>query len=85
MKLRHKIIRAYLLEMSPERALDYLHSFHLPKDEELYIIEREINRKSIVKIADDHNTSERAVGEARKRAFGKIADAIDFRNEKSRG
>lgn len=71
--------------MSPERALDYLHSFHLPKDEELYIVEHEINKKSIVKIADDNNTCERRVGEVRKRAFQKIADAIDFREEKSRG
>lgn len=71
--------------MSRERAMYYISGFRLLPDEERYIIEREVNGHSIVKIALDNHTTVRTVQSVRKRAFGKIADAIDFRNEKSRG
>lgn len=63
----------------------YISGFRLLPDEERYIIDREVNGHSVVQIALDNHVSVRAVQDVRKRAFGKIADAIDFRNEKSRG
>lgn len=71
--------------MSRERAMYYISGFRLLPDEERYIIEREVNGHSVVQIALENSTSVRAVQSVRKRAFQKIADAIAFREEKSRG
>lgn len=78
-------IRACLEKMAPEHALDYLNSFHLPEIEERFIVQREIEKKTIIQIANENHTTREVVNRTRSSAFRKIADAIDYRNEKSWG
>lgn len=69
--------------MCKERALDFIKAFNLPKDEETYIIEREVEKKSLVEIARDHHVTIEVVRDRRRAGFLRIADAISYRKEKS--
>lgn len=79
---RNKCIRAQISVMCRERALDYINAFHLPEDEKLYIIEREVDGKSLVEIAREHHTTVEVVRDRRRAGFSRIADAIAYRGEK---
>ena len=78
MNEKARMIRALLSEMSPKRAIEYVKAFELPQDEELYIIERDIHKKSIVKIADENHTSTETVWRRRQSAYKKIAQDMDI-------
>ena len=57
MNSQHRAIRVLLQEMGPRRAENYIQAFDLRDDESMYIIEREVRRKSIQQIASAHNVS----------------------------
>ena len=78
----HKAIRAQLAVMCQERAIDYLKAFHLPEDEENYIIDRELKKMSIIAIAEKYHVSKEIVINRRQSGFARIADAINYAKEK---
>lgn len=82
MDSRNRAIRALIREMSPWRAEDYIRAFRLPERETVCLIERDVNDLSYAQICDKYGFSPETVKEARRRAYGKISDAIEY--EKSR-
>lgn len=82
MNSQHKAIRALIREMSPRRAEDYIRAFHLPGKETTCLIERDVNDLSYVQICEKHGFSPEVVKESRRKAYAKIADALEY--EKSR-
>lgn len=85
MNSRHRVIRANLSAMSSERAADYIRAFRLTEREEACIVEKEVNGLSYTEIGRKYGLSSEAIRDARRKAFSKIADAIAYRQEKSRG
>lgn len=81
MKEEHRSIRTQISVMCRERAVSYINGFHLLEDEQAYIIEHEVEDKSLQEIADNHHVNYETVKRRRHDAFQKIADAIKFRNE----
>lgn len=79
---KHRAIRTQISVMCRERAIDFIKAFHLFEDEELYIIEHDVNGKSIAQIAEEHNTSTDVIGKRRNSAFMKMADAMEYAKEK---
>lgn len=65
--------------------MDFIRAFHLPSDEESFIVEREINHMSIAGIARKYNTSIECVRNRRRTGFSRIADAIEYEKERDRG
>ena len=77
MNAQHKAIRALLTTMAPKRATDYIKSFELPEEEELFLLECDVRRKSYVKAADDNHTTPEVVKRRKMSAYAHIADAIN--------
>ena len=77
MNAQHKAIRALLTTMAPKRATDYIKSFELPEEEELFLLECDVRRKSYVKAADDNHTTPEVVKRCKMSAYAHIADAIN--------
>lgn len=77
MNSQHKAIRALLTTMSPNRAIGYIKSFNLRKDEENFLIEIDVYGKSIVAASMDYNVCVDTVKKKRKSAYLKIADEIN--------
>lgn len=73
---QHRAIRALLQTMAPRRAVDYIRSFQLPEDEELFLIECDVRGKSYIQVAEAHHTTPEAIKRRRRRAYAKIADFI---------
>lgn len=71
--------------MSPKRAISYIQSFELPTEEELFLVECDVRGKSYVQAADDNHTTPEVIKRRRQRAYAKIADEINYRQEESRG
>lgn len=76
MNHHHLAIRASLSTMSPNRAIEYIHAFHLPEEEELFLIECDVRRKSQADAAEKYHTSTSVVNRRRQRAFSKMVDHI---------
>lgn len=76
MNSQHRAIRALLSTMGPRRAESYILAFDLQPDEAVYIIEREVHRKSVQEIADKFNVSQETVKRRRKSGFQKISGQI---------
>lgn len=74
---QHKAIRALLSTMAPKRAIEYVKSFELPEEEERYLIERDVRKKSYAMIACQFHTTPEVIKSRRRSAFSKIADAIN--------
>lgn len=85
MDSQHRAIRALLSTMSYDRAIDFIHAFHLPEKEQICIIEKEINDLSYPQICDKYGFSPEVVKMARRRGFAKIVDGIAYWEKKSRG
>lgn len=77
MNSQHKAIRALLTTMSPNRATDYIHSFHLPDDQERYLLEMDVRDKSRTEVAMEYNVSPETVKKKRRLAYDKIADELN--------
>lgn len=77
MNNQHRAIRALLQTMAPRRAMDYIHSFQLPEDEERFLVECDVRGKSYVETARDNATTPEVIKRRRHRAYAKIADAIN--------
>ncbi len=77
MNSQHKAIRSLLTTMAPRRAIEYIRSFELPEEEELFLIECDVRRKSYVKAADDNHTTPEVIKRRRNSAYSHIADAIN--------
>lgn len=77
MNSQHRAIRVLLQEMGPRRAENYIQAFDLRDDESMYIIEREVRRKSIQQIASAQNVSAETVKRRRRSGFQKIAEQIN--------
>ncbi len=77
MNTQHKAIRALIQTMAPNRAKDYIKSFDLPEEEELFLLECDVRRKSQVKAADDNHTTLEVVKKRKMSAYAHIADAIN--------
>ena len=60
MKSKHRAILVLLKEMGPSRAENYKQAFDLRDDESMYIIEREVRRKSIQQIASAPQKTQQA-------------------------
>ncbi len=74
---QHRAIRALLQTMAPQRAVDYIQSFQLQEDEEIFIIECDIRGLSYIQAANKHHTTPEVIKRRRRRAYSKIADAIN--------
>ena len=74
---QHRAIRALLQTMAPQRAVDYIQSFQLQEDEEIFIIECDIRGLSYIQAANKHQTTPEVIKRRRRRAYSKIADAIN--------
>lgn len=85
MNSQHLAIRALLQTMAPKRAEAYIQAFELPPEEELFLLECDVRGKSYVEAALDNHTTPEAIKRRRHRAYAKIADELNYRNEKSRG
>ena len=85
MNNKHKTIRESLRSMSYTRALDRIKSFHLPADEELFVIEIDVNRLSYQQVADKYHVTHEVIKSKRRQAYQKIADAIEYEREKKGG
>lgn len=77
MNSQNRAIRVLLQEMGPRRAENYIQAFDLRDDESMYIIEREVRRKSIQQIASAQNVSAETVKRRRRSGFQKIAEQIN--------
>lgn len=77
MNTQHRAIRSLLQTMAPRRATDYIQSFQLPEDEELFLIECDVRGLSYIQAADKHHTTPEVIKRRRQRAYAKIADAIN--------
>lgn len=77
MNSQHRAIRVLLQEMGPRRAENYIQAFDLRDDESMYIIEREVRRKSIQQIASAHTVSAETVKRRRRSGFQEIAEQIN--------
>ncbi len=77
MNSQHRTIRALLSSMSPKRAAEYIRSFELQPEEELYLLECDVRGKSYVEAAKDNHTTPEVIKRRRQRAFMKISDAIE--------
>lgn len=84
MNSRHQAIRSQISVMCHDRAMDYVKAFHLRTDEESVIIECDVNGLSVVQAVEKLHLSPEALKERRRRAYAKIADAIEYAKEKSR-
>lgn len=76
MNQRHRAIRTLLTSMAPKRAEEYIQSFALQKEEELYLIEHDVRGKSYAMIADEYHTTPEVIKARRRKAFAKIDDWI---------
>lgn len=85
MNSQHRAIRSLLQSMSPRRAEAYVHSFRLPADEELFLLECDVRRKSYIEAARDNSTTPEVIKRRRHRAYSKIADEIQHSKEERRG
>lgn len=74
MNSRHRAIRTLLQTMSPRRAIDYIESFQLQEEEELFLIECDVRGKSYTQVAMEHNATPEVIKRRRQRAYMKIAD-----------
>ena len=81
MNSQHRAIRALLSSMSPRRAAEYIRSFELQPEEELYLLECDVRRKSYVEAAEDNHTTPEVIKRRRKRAYAKISDELNHRSE----
>lgn len=77
MNAQYKSIRALLTSMSPHRAEKYIKSFDLPAEEELYLLECDVRRKSYVKAAEDNHTTPEVIKRRKMSAYAHIADEIN--------
>lgn len=77
MNNQHRAIRALLQTMAPRRAVGFIQFFQLPEDEELFLIECDVRGLSYIQVADKHHTTPEAIKRRRRRAYAKIADAIN--------
>lgn len=77
MDSQHKAIRALLNTMSPKRAESFIKAFELPADEELFLIECDVRDKSYIQVMEEYHTTRSVIRDKRRRAFSKIADAIN--------
>ena len=77
MNSQHKAIRSLLTTMAPRRAIEYIRSFELPEEEELFLIECDVRRKSYVKVADDNHTTPEVIKRRKNSAYSHIADQIN--------
>lgn len=81
MNSQHRAIRALLSSMSPKRAAEYIRSFELQPEEELYLLECDVRGKSYVEAAEDNHTTPEVIKRRRKRAYAKISDELNHRSE----
>lgn len=77
MNNQHKAIRALLTTMAPKRAISYIQSFDLPEEEELFLIECDVRRKSYVQAAKDNSTSPEVIKCRKRSAYAHIADELN--------
>lgn len=77
MNAQHKAIRALLMRMAPVRAVNYIAAFELPAEEELFLIECDVRRKSHVQAAIENHVSPEVVKSRRRSAYAHIADQLN--------
>lgn len=63
--------------MSPNRATSFIKSFHLPVDQERYLLEMDVRDRSRTEVAMEYNVSPETVKKKRHLAYGKIADELN--------
>lgn len=85
MNSQHRAIRALFQTMSPRRATEYIRSFELQPEEELFLLECDVRGKSYVQAAQDNHTTPEVVKRRRQRAYAKIADELNYRREERWG
>ena len=72
----HQAIRRLLRSISPGRAEAYIRAFRLPPEEELFLIECDVRRKSYIAAAAEYNTTPEVIKRRRRQAYEKIVDQI---------
>lgn len=77
MNAQHKAIRALLTTMAPKRAIEYIKSFELPEEEELFLIECDVRKKSYFRAADDNYTTPEVIKNRKRSAYAHIADQLN--------
>ena len=69
--------------MAPKRAIAYIKAFELPKDEEAVLIECDVRQKSYVQVGMELHVSPDMITKRKRKAYAKIADAINHNLEKA--
>lgn len=77
MNERYRAIRAVLWTMTPNRAIDYIKKFNLPYEEELFLIETDVKKKSHVQLMDEYSVSDDVIKSRKRNAYMKIQDAME--------
>ena len=66
--------------MSPRLAEEHIRSFHLPAEEELFLLECDVRGKSYVQAAQDNATTPEVIKRRRQRAYSKIVDELNHKS-----
>lgn len=77
MNLQHRTIRELLQSMAPNRAKEYIESFHLPEDEENVLFLLDVRRMSCVAAGMNIGITSDTVKRYRQRAYAHIADELN--------
>lgn len=79
MNSQHRTIRALLTSMAPNRAIDYIKSFNLPEEEEHFLIQCDVKRKSYAELVTDNTRpcSPEVIKDRKNKAYAHIADQLN--------
>ena len=72
MEIKAKALREAIKDLTPGKSVPVIQSFGLTPEEEKYIIEGDVNRKSVVQIAMENNVSPETVKRRREKAYARI-------------
>lgn len=72
MEIKAKALREAIKELTPGKSVPVIRSFCLTAEEEKYIIEADVERKSVVQIAMENNVSPEVVKRRREKAYARM-------------
>ena len=72
MEIKAKALREAIKDLTPGKSVPVIQSFGLTQDEEKYIIQADVERKSVVQIAMENNVSPEVVKRRREKAYARM-------------
>lgn len=77
MDAQRRALRGLVSAMAPCRAVAYIRAFELPEEEETCIVEIDVRGRSCQQVAQLLHVCPEVVKRRRRRAYGKMLDAIE--------